>query len=40
MNYLIKAKDFLVELFFGKLIRHYKYKKRMKEMKERDPFIY
>ena len=26
--------------FFKKLVREYKYKKRLKELRKRDPFIY
>ena len=30
----------LLNLLFGKLIREYKYRKRLKQLKKRDPFIY
>jgi hypothetical protein len=30
----------IVEKIFGKIIREYKYRKRMKELRKRDPFIY
>ena len=30
----------IFELLFGKLIREYKYRKRIKEMRKKDPFIY
>lgn len=36
-------KTVLAEIFlkiFGKLIREIKYRKRLKEMRKRDPFIY
>lgn len=33
-------KDFVVNRLFGKLTRYLKYKKMVKEARERDPFIY
>lgn len=37
---LQKIKFFIVERLFGKLTREIRYRKRLKEMKKRDPFIY
>lgn len=36
----IKIKKFFLEKLFGKIIRHYKYRQRVKELRKRDPFIY
>lgn len=33
-------KYFFLNKLFGKIIREYKYRKRLKELKKRDPFIY
>ena len=30
----------IVYKLFGKIIREYKYRKKIKELKKRDPFIY
>jgi len=30
----------IINFLFGKLIREYKYRKRLKELRKRDPFIY
>lgn len=30
----------IIKLLFGKIIREYKYRKRIKELRKRDPFIY
>lgn len=37
---LQKIKFFIVERLFGKITREIRYRKRLKEMKKRDPFIY
>ena len=39
MVYLKKAIQFLFTPF-AKLVAHYKYKKKIKELQKRDPFIY
>jgi hypothetical protein len=31
---------FFLERLFGKIIREYRYRKRVKELRKRDPFIY
>jgi len=33
-------KNFLVNKLFGKITREIRYRKRLKEIKKRDPFIY
>lgn len=35
-----KLKYFFVEVLFGKITREIRYRKRIKEMRKRDPFIY
>lgn len=35
-----KIKYFFIEILFKKIIREIKYRKRLKELKKRDPFIY
>lgn len=40
MKFFTKIKELLVEKLFGKLIREIKYRKRLKELRKRDPFIY
>lgn len=35
-----KIKYFFVEVLFGKITREIRYRKRIKEMRKRDPFIY
>lgn len=40
MALLTKIKDFIIYRLFGKLTREIKYRKRLKEMRKRDPFIY
>jgi hypothetical protein len=37
MTYLLKS---LYNMTIGKLIREIKYRKRIKELRKRDPFIY
>ena len=33
-------KDFIINRLFGKITRELKYRKRLKELRKRDPFIY
>jgi hypothetical protein len=40
MNIFNKIKFFIVYRLFGKLTREIKYRKRIKELRKRDPFIY
>ena len=40
MNILNKIKFFIVERLFGKITRELRYRKRLKELRKRDPFIY
>lgn len=40
MKILIKIKNFIFEILFSKIIREIKYRRRLKELKKRDPFIY
>ena len=37
---LKKLKHFIIEVLFGKITREVRYRKRLKELRERDPFIY
>ena len=37
---ITKIKDFVRHVLFGKIIREYKYRKRIKELRKRDPFTY
>jgi len=40
MSILKKIKYFIVEKLFGKITRELRYRKRLKELQKRDPFIY
>lgn len=40
MKIINKIKHFIIYRLFGKLTREIKYRKRLKEMRKRDPFIY
>jgi hypothetical protein len=40
MKFFKMIQQLIVEKIFGKIIREYKYRKRMKELRKRDPFIY
>lgn len=40
MKFFKMIQNLIVEKVFGKIIREYKYRKRMKELRKRDPFIY
>lgn len=40
MNLLNKLRYFIVERMFGKITRELRYRKRLKEIRKRDPFIY
>lgn len=35
-----KLKYWIVEVLFGRITREIRYRKRLKEMRKRDPFIY
>jgi hypothetical protein len=37
---LLKIYNMFIIRFIKKLIREYKYRKRLKELRKRDPFIY
>ena len=40
INILYSVKRFILNKMFGKFYREYKFRKRLKELKKRDPFIY
>ena len=40
MNIIKKIKYFIVEKMFGKITRKLRDRKRLKEIRKRDPFIY
>ena len=40
MKIISKIKFFILYRLFGKIVREYKYRKRIKELRKRDPFIY
>ena len=40
MKILENIRYFFVEKLFGKLTRELRYRKRLKELRKRDPFIY
>jgi len=40
MKFFKMMQRLILEKVFGKIIREYKYRKRMKELRKRDPFIY
>ena len=40
MKLLYRIKDFIIYRLFGKITREIKYRKRLKEMRKRDPFTY
>ncbi len=40
MKLLYNIKDYIVYRLFGRITREIKYRKRLKEMRKRDPFIY
>jgi hypothetical protein len=40
MILLKKIKYFILEQLFGKITRELRYRKRLKELRKRDPFIY
>ena len=40
VNILHLVKSFILNKMFGKIYREYKFRKRLKELKKRDPFIY
>jgi hypothetical protein len=40
MKFFKMLRQLIVEKVFGKIIREYKYRKRIKELRKRDPFIY
>lgn len=40
MSLLRKIKFFIVERLFGKITREIRFRRRLKEMRKRDPFIY
>jgi hypothetical protein len=37
---LKKLTHYIIEVLFGKITREIRYRKRLKEMRKRDPFIY
>lgn len=37
---IAKLKHFIIEVLFGKITREIRYRKRLKEMRKRDPYIY
>jgi hypothetical protein len=40
MKFFRSLKYLLVEVLFGKITREIRYRRRLKEMRKRDPFIY
>jgi len=40
MKLFTTIKNFIVNKLFGKLTRELKYRRRLKELRKRDPFIY
>jgi len=40
MKIFSKIKNFIINRLFGKITRELKYRKRLKELRKRDPFIY
>ena len=40
MKYYHVLKNFLLNKLFGKITRELAYRKRLKELRKRDPFIY
>lgn len=40
MSILEKIRYFIVATLFGKITRELRYRKRLKELRKRDPFIY
>lgn len=40
MKIFQKIKFFIIERLFGKLTREIRYRRRLKEIRKRDPFIY
>lgn len=40
MKLLLKIKYFVIEKLFGKVTREIRYRKKLKELREKDPFIY
>ena len=40
MKIFAKLTYFVVEVLFGRITREVRYRKRLKEMRKRDPFIY
>lgn len=39
-NMFQKIKSFIVNKLFGKITREIRFRKRLKELRKRDPFIY
>jgi hypothetical protein len=40
MKIFARLKHFVIEVLFGRVTREVRYRKRLKEMRKRDPFIY
>ena len=40
MKLYMTIRNFIVNRLFGKLTRELRYRKRLKELRKRDPFIY
>lgn len=40
MKFFARLKYFIIEVLFGRLTREIRYRRRLKEMRKRDPFIY
>lgn len=40
MKIFPRLKYFIVEVLFGRITREVRYRKRLKEIRKRDPFIY
>lgn len=40
MKFFARLKYFIIEVLFGHLTREIRYRRRLKEMRKRDPFIY
>ena len=40
MSILKKIRHYIIEIMFGKITRELRYRKRLKELRKHDPFIY
>lgn len=40
MKFLKRIKHYIIEVLFSKITREIRYRRRLKEMRKRDPFTY